>query len=147
MSHEVRLGVDVQQANHILVTDHATSSVIWNLLRGLDDPVIVCIIEWIAGDLLSLRADAAIFVRLWVSVRMRMQEYLRLTMSKCNGIVVSDFCEEKGRISSVIFVLASDFKTCCTPSASTVSGLPMSVSWKAGLIKSSPVPEYASTLK
>lgn len=88
---EVGLGVDVQETDDIVVTDDAAPAVLGDLLRRLDDPVVVCVVEGIPCDLLTLRADPSVLVLQWVSLRMGVQEDLGLTMLDCDGIVVPDF--------------------------------------------------------
>ena len=70
---------------------YPASTVIWDLVRWLDDPVVIGVVERVAGNLLTLRTDAAIFVSKRVFLHMRMQEDLCLPMAEGQGVEIADF--------------------------------------------------------
>lgn len=52
--HQIRLRVDVQQANDVIVPHDPPATVIWYFSRWLHDPMVVGVVKGVAGDLLAL---------------------------------------------------------------------------------------------
>ena len=53
VGEEEGVGVDVVELNDVLVSNDATSTGIWELLGWKDLPVVVGVVEGVAGDLLT----------------------------------------------------------------------------------------------
>jgi hypothetical protein len=90
---ESRVGQDVAERDDVVVADDAPATGGRNLLGGLDDPVVVGIVEAVGGDLLSRRRDAAVVVLERVAVRVRVQERLGALVLDDDRVVVANFCK------------------------------------------------------
>ena len=53
VSHERGVGVDVEQFDHIALTDDSSSTGFGDLLGRLNDPVIIRVVERVSSDLLT----------------------------------------------------------------------------------------------
>ena len=74
----------MSEPDKLVVADHAVLSVGgWNNL-----PVVVGVIEWIAGDLLTLGRNSAVFVSQWVSIWVRVKVCLSVLVPQNNGVHV-----------------------------------------------------------
>lgn len=127
------------------MSDDSTTPVVGNFFCRLYYPLVVRVVERISGNLLTLTANTSIIVCERVALKMRVQENLRLSVSECNGVKVANFCRwqewKSDQTLKPVPSTSSLVWMSFIPSASTVRGLPIRVSWNAGLMKSSPVPE------
>lgn len=98
--HKVRLRVDVQQAHDIIVPHNPASTMLRDVVRRFNDPVIVRIVEGIPRDLLALRADSAVLVGERIPLDVRVQENLRLSVFERERIVVADLCRSNRKSAS-----------------------------------------------
>jgi hypothetical protein len=53
VSEESRVGEDVSEGDHVVVSDYSTSTVQGEFFRRFDDPVIVRIVERVSSHLLT----------------------------------------------------------------------------------------------
>lgn len=90
--HQGRVGPDVAERDHVAVADDAPSSGRRDLAGRLDDPVVVGVIERVAGDLLTGRRDAAVIVLERVALRVRVQESLGPLVLDRQRVVIADLC-------------------------------------------------------
>lgn len=58
MRHERRIRVNVDQLDDVLVSNNSSAAAFGNLLRGMDNPVIVRVVEGISSDLLTCRQSS-----------------------------------------------------------------------------------------
>lgn len=90
--HQGGVGPDVAEGDHVAVADDAPSSGRRDLAGGLDDPVVVGVVEGVAGDLLAGRRDAAVIVLERVVLRVRVQESFGPLVLDREGVVIADLC-------------------------------------------------------
>ena len=78
------------ETDDVVVPYDALATCLWEIFRRFNDPMIVCVVERVASDLLSLRRNASVFVLQGVFIGMRVQIHLRLSMADRKSIVISD---------------------------------------------------------
>lgn len=142
------VGRHVAEANHVVVSHDSTSTSLWDFPGRLDDPVIVCIVQWmerIAGDLLTRTRDAPVVVFKRITIQVRVQVCLGIFVFEHERVIVSDLCALTDNVSIRSRSTVTSARD--LPSEFIVSGLSSSVCWKAGLMNSSPVPDLLRTLK
>ena len=91
MAKEIALSADMEQLNGILVADNASTSSLWKSLCGDNLPLVIEILVWVTSDLLTLTADAAIWIFQRIVFFMRVQVDFGILVLERDGIIVADF--------------------------------------------------------
>lgn len=94
---EMGLGVDVEEANNVVMADNSSASLLRKGLSGDDLPVVVGVVVAVTRDLLTLRTDAPVVVLQGIPVGMRVQEHLGVFVTDSQSIVVMYFCPYQER--------------------------------------------------
>lgn len=86
------LRVDVEELEHVVVSNDTSTSGLGESLGRNNLPVVVGVIVSVTGDLLTLATDTTIVVLKRILVRVRVQEYAGILVPDRNGVVVADLC-------------------------------------------------------
>lgn len=135
------LSVYMQELNDIVVTNDTTATCLGKCLGGDDLPFVIGVVVSVSSHLLTLTANTAVLISQRVLFRMRVQEHFSVFVPNSDSVVVSQFYPI---ISMQCSALTRDIGP---PWLLRSSSLPIRVSWKAGLMNVSPVPERISTAK
>jgi len=132
----------VEELDDIVMADNPSTAGLRKCLGRNDDPVVVLIFVGVTGDLLALTADSLVGVITWITLRVRVQQILCVDMLDRNGVKVTNFCRGKPISGGPVTTSEHD-----TPWLFINSSLPIRVSWNAGDMNPSPVPEWVRMAK
>ena len=85
----------MEELDDIVMADNPSTAGLRECLGRNDDPVVVIILMGVTGDLLALTANSLVGVITWITLRVRVQQVLRIDMLDCNGVEVANFCRGK----------------------------------------------------
>jgi hypothetical protein len=132
----------VEELDDIVMADNPSTAGLRECLGGNDDPVVVFILMGVTGDLLALTANSLVGVITWIALRVRVQQVLCVDMLDRNGVKVTNFCGGKPISDGPVTTSTHN-----TPWLFINSSLPIKVSWNAGDMNPSPVPEWVRMAK
>jgi hypothetical protein len=142
VGQQERVGLNVEELDDIVVADNPSTASLGESLGGNDHPVIVFVLMGVTGDLLALTADSVVGVITGVALRMGVQQVLGVYMFDGNSVKVADFC----RRNLINLGLATTPKP-NVPWLFINNSFPIKVSWNAGDMNPSPVPEWVRIVK
>ena len=142
VGYQERVSLSMEELDDIIMADNPSTAGLRECLGRNNDPVVVFIFMRITGNLLALTANSLVGIITWITLRMRMQQVLCVYMLDRNGVEVTNFC--KGKPISGDPVVTSKHNI---PWLFINSSLPIRVSWNAGDMNPSPVPEWVRMAK
>lgn len=142
VGHQERVCVSVEELDDVVMADNPSTASLREGLGRNDNPAVVLIFMGVTSDLLTLTADSLIGVIAWITLRVRVQQVLGVNMLDRNGVEITNFWRRRPISASPVTASGPD-----TPWLFISNSLPIKVSWNAGDMNVSPVPEWVRMAK
>jgi hypothetical protein len=94
VGNQERVSLSMEELDDIVMANDPSAASLRESLGRNDDPIVVCILMGVTGDLLTLTADSLIGIIARVALRVRVQQVLGIHVLDRNGIKVTNFCRQ-----------------------------------------------------
>lgn len=132
----------MEELDDVVVADNPSTASLRKSLGGNDHPIVIPVLMRVTRNLLALTADSLVGVITRIALRVRVQQVLCVHVFDGDGVEVTNLFRRK----PINVGLATTLKP-NVPWLFINNSLPIKVSWNAGDMNVSPVPEWVRRAK